>query len=106
MKDWLLSKGIRLAWDMRFKKIYGDLLDLQLDSRAKTLKAEFLLKGETAPISLQCDYLLTTESDVTNFKILRVTECSRAWLQTLLNNLAAQHLLTFPLPHSILKSLL
>jgi hypothetical protein len=106
MKDWLLSKGIRLAWDMRFKKVYGDLLDLQLDSRAKTLKAEFLLKGETAPICLDCDYLLTTESEVTNFKILRVNRCSREWLETLLNNLATQHLLTFPLPLSILKNLL
>ena len=106
MKDWLLSKGIRLAWDMRFKNIYGDLLDLQLDSRAKTLTAEFLLKGETTPIFVHCDYLLTTESDLTNFKILRVNECSREWLQTLMNDLAARHLLTFPLPLSILKNLL
>lgn len=66
---------------------YGELVDLKINSRNKTLEVSCLLHGETQPIHVTVgDYVVESTPEG---RFVRVTQfrCNRPWLQNLLTDL-------------------
>ena len=66
---------------------YGSLLGVRLDSRARSLEVDLLLKGEEAPVTLSVlQYSFHTEEGRLFVRADRVT-ASREWMATLAEGL-------------------
>jgi len=64
-------------------KEYGTTTNLQIDSKNKTITCELNLKGEPAPLKINClNYQLVEEGDATFFEITRI-DTSREWITVL-----------------------
>ena len=74
----------------------GRVTELQIDSRQKTISAQMVLKGETAPISINIGaYELVQENGVTCISFKGFT-ASREWISALLNRYLTGHKLQVP----------
>lgn len=95
-KDAALSALLRPAVRY-FCKEYGDMLDLSVNSKDKTMRVELLLKGETTPITVTVDnYELVTENGATALR-LQGLSVSREWLDALVKTLLpADHRIALP----------
>ncbi len=71
---------------------YGELVDLSLDSKAKSVEALVLLKGEAEAVRLVLEKYDFVEKDGRQWLILGPMFCSRPWLETLINDLLDQTL--------------
>jgi len=84
-KDALTSRSAR-AWANRLIARYGQVQDLKIDTRRKTVEATCQLEGETTPITIRIEnYVVEAERDK---KFIRATgfSCSRPWLQNVLTD--------------------
>ena len=84
-KDNLTSRAAQ-AWANHLIARYGQVRDLKIDSRHKTVEVTCLLEGEPTPITIRIEnYVVETERDK---KFIRATgfSCSRPWLQSLLKD--------------------
>jgi hypothetical protein len=64
-------------------KEYGTMTNLQIDSKNKTITCELDLKGEPAPLKINClNYQLVKEEGETFFEITKV-DTSREWINVL-----------------------
>jgi hypothetical protein len=64
-------------------KEYGTLTNLQIDSKNKTITCELDLKGESAPLKINClNYQLVEEGGEKFFEIIRM-DTSREWINVL-----------------------
>jgi hypothetical protein len=64
-------------------KKYGTMTNLQIDSKNKTITCELDLKGEPAPLKINClNYQLVEEGGETFFEITRI-DTSREWITVL-----------------------
>jgi len=87
----------RAIWD------YGRMLNLNIDSRQKTVQCEVLLKGETQPLTLTLEkYEIVTEPAGT-FIVIHKAAASREWLTAVLENFVRGK--KIPLPESYAKIL-
>lgn len=84
-KDAMASRAAQAYVNNRIAR-YGQLQELRIDSRARTMEGTCLLHGETAPITVQVERYEITEDDGAKFLTIRRCRCARPWLQNLLND--------------------
>lgn len=75
---------------------YGELASFSLDSGARRMAADLLLKGETAPVRVEMTGYVVREGDEglrLNYDDLTV---SREWLQSLADKLLAERSIALP----------
>lgn len=59
---------------------FGEITRLELDSRAKTLEAEVMLKGEAAPVSLRVGRYEIRRRGAEAWLVVDEVTASRAWI--------------------------
>ncbi len=94
VKDIALSKGAKMAINSQIEA-YGEVLELDLNSKDKSMEMKVLLDGELEPLSVQVrHYEFTQIAGQHELSISGVTT-SRAWI----NALASEFLegKTFPI---------
>jgi hypothetical protein len=96
--SFLIERALQRAiWD------YGRMLNLNIDSRKKTVQCELLLKGETHPLTLVMQrYEIVTESAGT-FIIIHEAAASREWVTTVLETCVRGK--KIPIPEKYVKIL-
>lgn len=94
-KDALASQAARTYVNGLIKR-YGELRELKIDSRAKTVHAVCGLIGETEPVTVNIEaYRMVTERETTYVEITACS-CSRGWLQNLLEDQVCGRRLKLP----------
>jgi hypothetical protein len=102
-KDWLVEKAGMAVLNQAVLKPYGTLTKLKIDTTARSMEAEFDLKGETQPLRLHVhEYELRQEGDRA-FVVIKSIDTSREWLTTLARDFAVDK--PFELPDSVKKFL-
>jgi hypothetical protein len=94
-KDALASQAAQ-AWANNLIARYGQVQDLKIDSRRKTMEVSCLLDGELTPITIKIEnYVVETERDK---KFIRATgfSCTRPWLQNLLMDFGPRQRIELP----------
>ena len=82
---------------------FGTVSDLDIDSRARSIRIEVALKGEAAPVTVTVpDYEVSSSSGAA-YVIPKKFEASREWISAVLNEYIAGQ--RWPIP-AALKSLL
>ena len=59
---------------------FGEITRLELDSRAKNLEAEVVLKGEVAPVSIRVGRYEIRRRDGEAFIVVHEVSASREWI--------------------------
>lgn len=67
---------------------YGEVVDLKIDSRAKSVDLTCKLLGEAEPVTVRVDSYRIEESGGKSFVSIENCSCSRPWLQNLLEDQA------------------
>ena len=80
MKDKALSTGAKVAINQQIRN-YGEVTQLQLNSKLKRINMDILLNGESESISVVIEYYEITEEN--NLKIDGITT-SREWIDQLI----------------------
>lgn len=94
-KDALASQAARTYANGLIKR-YGEVKELKIDSRAKTVHAVCRLIGETEPVTVNVGaYRIVNEGGTTLVEITACS-CSRAWLQNLLEDQVCGRRLKLP----------
>lgn len=76
---------------------YGDMLNFQIDSAAKTVTLEILLKGEKEPVRLTLSgYEIRTDAAGKTAATISGATASREWIETLLREFAVGHEIDVP----------
>jgi hypothetical protein len=94
-KDVLASRGAQTWVNTQIAR-YGQVQNLKIDSRHKTIEVTCQLNGEPTAVTLKIlNYEVETEGAKT---FLRATgfSCTRPWLQTLLTDLGPRHRIELP----------
>ncbi len=68
-------------------KEYGEMLKLEIDSENRSMNVEVLLKGECEPIRVQVGNYEYISRNGDSGLILKDVTTSRAWMNTLVDNL-------------------
>ncbi len=77
-------------------KEYGDVLNLQINAKNKSIKASVLLKGEKVPISINVNkYKLENNANSATIKILDANS-NKAWVNAIIKNFVYGK--EFPMP--------
>ena len=94
-KDAVASQAARTFVNGKIAR-YGQVRELKIDSRAKTLVVVCELIGEIEPVSVRVEsYRLLTDNGLHFVEILTCS-CSRPWLQNLLADHACGRRLELP----------
>ena len=102
LKDSLTSSAAKSMLASRLER-YGNVTELRIRSREKTIALEVLLEGEEIPVGIQVErYRITGKSGEHALIVEKVT-ASRAWLQNLLQDLLVDQPL--PVPSTVLVAL-
>lgn len=94
-KDALASRGVKVYLNSILAP-YGELTELRINSKVRSIEGVCLLHGESIPITIIVgSYLIEVDGAK---RILRIVECtcSRAWAQALLKNLVEGRPLELP----------
>ena len=94
-KDALSSKAAK-TWANNLLARYGEVQELKIDSRRKTVTVTCQLEGEVTPIAIKVEnYVVETEGAK---KFIRAThfDCSRPWLQKLLMDFGPRQRIELP----------
>ncbi len=94
-KDALASRAAR-TWANHLIARYGQVQDLKIDSRHKTVEVTCLLQGEPTPITIRIEnYVVEIERDK---KFIRATgfSCTRPWLQNFLMDFGHRQRIELP----------
>lgn len=94
-KDALSSQAARQYVNGLIKR-YGEVVELKIDSRAKSVDIVCALVGEREPVSVRVDSYRLENDGARRFVRLERCSCSRPWLQNLLEDHA--HGRRFELP--------
>ena len=94
-KDSMASTAARAFVNQRIAR-YGQLDELRIDSRSKTITATGSLHGDPTPINVQVAKYVIEEAGAKKF--IRLTGCtgSRPWLQNLLADFVEQRRIELP----------
>lgn len=85
-KDRAISKTLTIFLD-QFMIKYGKTIDIRLDSKARRIEIDMLLKGESEPVIIRLeDYEIISEGQ-RHFITCRGIHVSREWMKTLANDL-------------------
>lgn len=94
-KDALASRAAQVWANKRIAR-YGQVQDLKIDSRRKTVEVSCLLNGEPTPITIRVEnYVVETERGK---KFIHATDfsCTRPWLQTFLTDFGHRQRIELP----------
>lgn len=94
-KDALASQAARSYVNGLIQR-YGEVRDLKIDSRAKTVDILCVLKGEHDPVRVRIDSYRIESEGPNRFIKLQSCSCSRVWLQHLLEDQACGRRLKLP----------
>jgi hypothetical protein len=84
-KDAALEKAVLMMLRPKIER-YGELCSLKLDTSAKKLSAEFMLRGEASPLIISAaQYRIEQKRGETRLIVFGV-KVSREWLQNLLDD--------------------
>jgi hypothetical protein len=84
-KDAVSSQAARSYVNGLIKR-YGEVKELKIDSRAKTVRVVCGLIGEAEPVTVHVEaYRIVAEGEL-RFVEITACSCSRAWLQNLLED--------------------
>lgn len=83
MWDQMKSTAIRQGLNLYLKNGYGEVTALELDSKARSLRLQLMLNGETAPIDVEIGRFEPEMDGETLYVVLSDLRVSRAWLQEL-----------------------
>lgn len=107
-KDKSLSK-LMLSSARQFLREYGEVVDLTLDTKARSIQVEVLPVGETNPIRIAVTgYGLTTDTTGRGWLTFTELTTSREWLTLLAAKVLADKRLPLPpgAPMGLLQSIL
>jgi hypothetical protein len=93
LKDSLTSTAAKSLLASRLDR-YGNLTDLRIHSREKSITAELMLEGEDVPIGIQIGRYRVIGKSGDHALVVESISATRPWLQNLLQDL----LLEKPLP--------
>ena len=94
-KDALASRGAQ-TWANKLMARYGQVQELKIDSRLKTVAVTCVLEGEATPITITVEnYVVETERDK---KYIRAADfsCTRPWLQNVLRDFGPKQRIELP----------
>jgi hypothetical protein len=95
LKDKTLAQGLTLVLNARMKR-YGEVLRLQIDSKAKSIDIEILLKGEKEPIHVTVNHYEMIEEKGRWYLLAREIVTSREWINAVAESLLAGQRLEIP----------
>jgi hypothetical protein len=101
-KDKALSMAIKKAINFKLKEI-GEMLELKLDSKQKTLDLEVLLDGEKEALGIHIGTYTIDEIEGKYFLSVKDITTSRAWINTLIEQYFQQN--RFEIPEEYAKML-
>jgi len=84
-KDALSSQAARSYVNGLIQR-YGEVRDLKIDSKAKTVVIVCLLKGEPEPVKVCVDSYRIESEGPNRFIKIQACSCSRTWLMHLLED--------------------
>lgn len=84
-KDAMASRAAQAYINNRIAR-YGELQELRIDSRGRTMEGTCLLHGEKSPITVQVERYEITERGGAKFLTVHRCRCARPWLQNLLSD--------------------
>ncbi len=94
-KDAIASQAARSYVNGLIKR-YGEVRELKIDSRAKTVALVCELKGEVEPVTVHVEaYRIVAEGEL-RFAEITACSCSRVWLQNLLHDHVRDRRLKLP----------
>ena len=102
IKDTLTSSAAKSMLASRLDR-YGNVIELRIRSREKTIVLELELEGEEIPVSIQIERYRTTGKSGEHALVVEKVSASRPWLQNLLEDLLVDKPL--PVPAIILVAL-
>lgn len=102
LKDSLTSSAAKSMLASRLSR-YGNLTDLRIRSREKSILAELLLEGEESPISIHIERYRIMTRGGENVLVVESVEASRPWVRNLLQDLLVG--VPIPVPAAVLLAL-
>ena len=94
-KDAIASQAARSYVNGLIKR-YGEVRELKIDSRAKTVQVVCALIGEAEPVNVNVEaYRIVAEGELRFVEITKCS-CSRVWLQNLLEDQVCGRRLKLP----------
>ncbi len=84
-KDALSSQAARSYVNGLIQR-YGEVRDLKIDSKEKTVVVVCILKGEPEPVRVRVDRYRIESEGPQRFIRIEACSCSRTWLQHLLED--------------------
>jgi hypothetical protein len=96
-KDRLISERIKQELNTRLAK-YGEVLDVKLNTRERSVQLSIKLKGESEPITVNIGKyeLIKEESQLWLGIDSQTIQASREWLTLVLQDQAGRHRLPIP----------
>jgi hypothetical protein len=95
IKDSLTSSAAKSFIAARITR-YGNLTELRINSREKTILADVLLQGEAEPIRIEVSRYRIVIKDGEPLLMIEAVRASRAWLDNLLEDLLVGRELPVP----------
>jgi hypothetical protein len=95
IKDSLTSSAAKSFIAARITR-YGNLTELRINSREKTILADVLLQGEAEPIRIEVSRYRIVMKDGEPLLMIEAVRASRAWLDNLLEDLLVGRELPVP----------
>jgi hypothetical protein len=86
MKDSLTSSAAKSLLASRLAR-YGNLTDLRIRSREKSISAELLLEGDDVPITVRVERYRILSRNGEYVLVVDAVTASRVWVQNLLQDL-------------------
>lgn len=94
-KDAMASQAARSYVNGLIKR-YGEVRELRIDSRAKSVDITCTLLGERDPVTVRIDRYHIETAGAKHFVEVKACSCSRAWLQALLEDHACGRRVELP----------
>ena len=94
-KDTMTSRAAQFYVNSQIAR-YGEVKNLKIDSRQKTVEVSCLLHGETSAIGIRIEnYTVESAGDKKFFQATDIS-CTRPWLQNLLADFAKNRRVELP----------
>jgi hypothetical protein len=94
-KDAISSQAARSYVNGLIKR-YGEVLELKIDSKAKTVHVRCALIGEPDPVMVRVENYRIVNESAKSYVEIKACSCSRPWIHNLLEDHASGRRLELP----------